>query len=362
MEFNFDFSWVNTPIFMIVTMIYFSIFGLMNLYYAISTRNDPLKKDDKTYFVNEVITAGLYFLLVLVYPFLFDSVVPNDYIKHQIYFHMWDVVTIQIILWEIYSYFARRNNKKYNRNITYEEWRQQQIEQYNSFKSNSIKTQIKRKLQHILPGGVVLGFYGLAVVFQDIAQRINWDVWTTAYYFIASTGITWALMMNIFDIRRLMAWHTLGNFARKWANNSLKPHELYSTTSAAPMVYAFVPFFALPYPQVLFSITLISGLSDAMAGLIGKRFGKVRSKKPGSHKTAEGYVAGIITTYILVLLVNYIIPFPGINIMGVHIIAAVTAFSFFIVDKYLSKTITDNVLNPILCGLTILAVYLILIH
>ncbi|MHA1340733.1 MAG: hypothetical protein ACTSO2_12225 [Promethearchaeota archaeon] len=343
---TWDFSWISWIGFRIITILYFIGFGAINIYYAFLSKNHPEKKGNKKYFINEVATGGLFLMLAALHPFLWNAIAPNEWVKDQLYFHLWDTLTWQLIGCTIYIFFARRNNIKKKRTISYEDWKKIQIEKYNAIDQTSLKADVKRKLQHLLPGATIIGFYYLAIAFQDKLYAINWTIMTGTLYFTAAIGITFALLMNIFDLLRLMKWDYLGKFARTWADGALHPNELNTVTSAAIMVLAFVPFFILPEKQFLFAVCLIAGIADAMACIIGKKFGSIRSKK--TNKTLEGYLAGSISTYLLVLLTNLMIPF-GVSIYGVHLIALSAAIGFFCVD-YFSKYLSDNILNSFVCG------------
>lgn len=354
---TWDFSWVSWIGFRIISMIYFVGFGLLNIYYAIKSRKNPEKKGDPKIFINEIATGLLFFLLVLVYPFLWDSLTTNEWVKDQLYFHLWDTFTVQIVGWQIYMFVARKNNIRKNRVMSYEDWVKKQLDKYNKMDPKSLKSDIKRKLQHLLPGGVVLGFYYLAQIpnLKAILESINWSVMIGTLYFTAAVGITFALLMNIFDLVRLMKWENLGKFARTWANGAIHPSEFYTFTSAAPMVLAFIPFFILPQKQFLFAVCLIAGISDAMACIVGKKWGKKKDPKTG--KTKEGYIAGVVTTYLLVLLTDLIISFE-VSPIVLHLMAIIAAAGFFGVD-YFGRYVSDNILNSLICGSLMYVVYLI---
>jgi dolichol kinase len=354
---TWDFSWVSWIGFRIITMFYFAAFGVLNIYYAVKTRKNPEKIDNPKFFINEVATGVLFFIFVLVYPFLWDSVTSNVWVKDQLYFHLWDTFTVQIIGWQIYMHFAQKNNIRKNRIQSYEDWKKIQLIKYNQIDPKSLKSDLKRKLQHLLPGGVILGFYYLAQIpkLESILLAINWSVMIGTLYFTAAAGITFAWMMNIFDLVRLMKWEKLGKFARTWADGAIHLSEFNTFTSAAPMVLAFIPFFLLPQKQFLFAVCLIAGLADAMACIVGKKWG--RKRDPKTNKTLEGYIAGIVTTYLLVLLTNIIIPFE-VSPLVLQIMAIVAAAGFFGVD-YFGRYISDNILNSLVCGFSMYLVYLI---
>ena len=95
------------------------------------------------------------------------------------------------------------------------------------------------------------------------------------------------------------------------------------------------------------SSVLISCFSDALAALIGKKYGRHKVKCIGGDiKSIEGFIAGVGSAYII-----------GFIIMG-PIYALIAAVIFFILDIF-PTFIADNLSNPILLafGLT-LAIFL----
>ena len=102
-------------------------------------------------------------------------------------------------------------------------------------------------------------------------------------------------------------------------------------------IFSYMLFIAniIPDIRVFFAGILIACLSDASAGLIGRRFGKrkviLRNKEV---KSIEGFIAGVLVAYII-----------GLVLVG-PIYAIMGALIFFLTD-YLPSVTADNILNPI---------------
>ena len=156
-------------------------------------------------------------------------------------------------------------------------------------------------------------------------------------------------MMNIGDLFRLNSFEKLGKFGTRWFEDSLRPSELETFTPGSIMILSWIPFFLVNI-QILLDIVLISSISDGITSIIGIKFGKIAIK--GTKKKLEGTIAGIITTYLIVIIINLIFPFQGLQNFEIHIIALFAAIGFGLVDIF-SRKITDNFLNPVVTGLII---------
>jgi len=89
--------------------------------------------------------------------------------------------------------------------------------------------------------------------------------------------------------------------------------------------------------------------ADAAACVIGKKFGKHRLRK-NSDKTVEGFIAGGLTTLLIVLIIPMIYhAWIPISIEKIIVMAIVATILFLLVDAFV-KYISDNILNPILTG------------
>jgi dolichol kinase len=100
-------------------------------------------------------------------------------------------------------------------------------------------------------------------------------------------------------------------------------------------------------PSIALAAMMIAAFGDAAAAIFGRKYGEHQFKtilQKDEKKSYEGLIAGFIVSYI-----------SAIFIVG-PIIAILGALSFTILD-YLNPKIADNVLNPILCSLTMMIPY-----
>jgi len=333
----------NSLFFMICSQLYFVIFGSINLFYTINSRKN--KKQMSGFLTNEILVAIGYFVLAIIYPFLFNFV--DISIQQMLYFHLWDSLTVHIFCWKIYLFFAKRNNKKYHREMNYEQWKEQFIEKYS--KISEFKKDTKRKLAHFYPALIIIGFYILGIVLEPYTIRydINSQIFSQYWQFAVAIHFLW--MMNIADLFRLNDFKKLGKFGTRWFDDSLRPSELETFAQGSIMILSWIPFFLINI-QILLDIVLISSISDGITSIIGIKFGKITIK--GTKKKLEGTIAGIITTYLIIIIINLILPFQGLQTFEIHIIALFAAIGFGLVDIF-GRKITDNFLNPIVTGLII---------
>ncbi len=342
----FAFKQYNSLFFMICSQIYFIIFGSINLFYTIKSRNSLTKREISGYLIDEILVAIGYYFLAILYPFIFNFVI-NISLRQMLYFHLWDSLTVHIFCWKIYLYFAKRNNKKYHREMDYEQWKEYFLEKYSEI--SEFKKDAKRKLAHFYPALVIIGFYFLGIVFEPLSIKYGIESLTFSKYWQLAIAIHFLWTMNIADLFRLNNFKKLGKFATRWFENSLRPSELETFAQGSIMILSWIPFF-LADIQILLVIVLISSISDGVTSIIGIKFGKISIK--GTKKKLEGTIAGFITTYLIIIIINLILPFQGLKGFEIHIIALVTAFAFGFVDIFGGK-ITDNFLNPVVTGLII---------
>ena len=333
----------NSLFFMLCSQLYFVIFGSINLFYSIKSRKN--KKPMSGFFINEILVAIGYFVLAIIYPFLFSFV--DISIQQMLYFHLWDSLTVHIFCWKIYLFFAKKNNKKYHRELNYEQWKEHFIEKRSEI--SEFKKDTKRKLTHFYPALIIFGFYILGIILEPFTIIYGIDSQIFSQYWQFAIAIHFLWMMNIADLFRLNNFEKLGKFGTRWFEDSLRPSELETFAQGSIMILSWIPFFLINI-QILLDIVLISSISDGITSIIGIKFGKIKIK--GTKKKLEGTIAGIITTYIIILIINLILPFQGLQAFEIHIIALFAAIGFGLVDIF-GRKITDNFLNPVVTGLII---------
>jgi dolichol kinase len=353
----FDWSFTNTPFFMIVVQIYFSLIAFFTLYYAFKTRKNPEKIEHKEFFINELIMGVMLILFVIIFPFFYDRFNLYPSIKAQIYFHTWDSLTVNILCWGIYFITAYFNNKKYHTSMTFDEFKVKFNGQY----KDSLLNDFTRKLLHLIGPPIIVGvFYicqylGQTGTLAEIAP--GWTPDFATIFMIIAIILGFLLALPLSDLIRFYKFPWYDSVGQRWMLKALRPKELDTITSAAPMLLAGLLFASAP-SMIFFSACFIACLSDAAACLVGKFWGKIHPH--GSKKTLEGYIAGFITTFACVLFCNWLVPLPNANTLLVIAMALGASIGFLIVDIY-AKTISDNFLNPVVCGIIIWALYLIFV-
>ena len=159
------------------------------------------------------------------------------------------------------------------------------------------------------------------------------------------------------DLFRLTdRYEMLPNWAQKWFNSALSRNEWGTLMGTIPIVLALVPFLFSDLP-ILISVTLIATVADASAALVGKLIGRIKLSKNSKYipnKTVEGFVAGGIVTFSVVFLTALIFKIDFIKNI---VMSAVATVLFLLVDRYTRNRISDNILNPMICGLSIFIIY-----
>lgn len=333
---------VTSLFFMICVQLYLLSFGCINIRYAIISRKSCEKIQYKEFFNNEIITGVLFLCLGAYYPLLFNGI-PSE-IKFQFYFHLWDSLTVHLLCWKIYLYFSKKNNIKKNRGFPYTIWKQ--IITGIHKEAEDSKQNFKRKIMHFLTSAGIIGVYFFSIIIESWLSKFGLTAEYITRYIWAVISIHLIWIMNIQDLLRLTQFDRLGRFATRWLENSIRPKELNTYTSAAIMILSWLPFILGPV-QLIISASLIGANSDAMASIIGKKFGRKNFR--ASKKTYAGLITGGLTTILIINLVHSLIPFQNMNIIQVQIISISAAIAFMGID-YFVKNVSDNFLNPIICG------------
>ena len=342
-----------SPFFRICTQIYFLVFGAIILRYALKSRNNEKKINHPEYFKNEVLIGLMFMLLAGFYPLIFENVAATAYSVQEMYFHVWDSLTVQIIGWQIYYFWAQKKNQKHNRTIESETWKDMIREKYK--KTDAVKSDIMRKLMHLIPPSLVIGTHYLGKMIDGwgLFAGTDWTALSFGLFASISFGFTFLFLMAINDYSRLNFFHKLGKFAREWNEKQIHPDELETFTSANLMMLSFIPFYIIPY-QITFDIVVIAAVSDAAASLVGKRFGKKRNGV--LKKTREGFAAGFMATYLVVIVMNEIFPIPNAQPWLIHLMAILAGLGFLLTDLF-AEQITDNFLNAIVTGIILWATW-----
>lgn len=328
--------------------ILFLVFASLQVTYTLVNRKE---KREKKLLVNELLVALLFFSSGILYPFLYQA--HNPSLDINVLNFLWITSSIMIlaemILWaSIISLNAIKCRYDPERKLArdFSVFKKHFLEDW----KYDFRKDVERKLLHMLPVAVIFGIWTIGSLFDVIGLLGQWniDVFSFSYWLIVTIGFAFVLMFAVADLLRLAAPSGLPNWAIKWYQKSMKPNELETYISSAPLVLSFVPFLFAPFP-VFASVALITSLGDAAASLIGKRYGKHKVSEK-SKKTVEGYIAGISSTFLIVILTTnvYHSLYP-INIGTIVAMATMAAFLFWTIDVF-AKNVSDNLLNPLICG------------
>ncbi|MHA1270602.1 MAG: diacylglycerol/polyprenol kinase family protein [Candidatus Helarchaeota archaeon] len=275
----------------------------------------------------------------------------------------------------------------------------EKIESVKSTKIHYLDLEISRKLFHICIIAVLIGYLMLGEligmgIFNSTVNlysnlppvsyipydQIDFQDLLTNHYFsfvlnrwlVVFISMVIGILLLLSEFLRYFNFRyypikTIDGVYREKEKNAMGPH-VYLV-----MGICFVAL-VLP-PPIAMSAIAISGLADAVATIVGITIGKKKVHK-GSSKTWAGCIAGFISALFFgmfsyfILLNKYTIPglletyYPGFkqfNIAQGIISSIVGALVFFLID-YFSPPMhfSDNILNPLLCGLSMYFVGLII--
>jgi phytol kinase len=221
------------------------------------------------------------------------------------------------------------------------------------------KSDVGRKLLHLLAVVIILFFWTLGTILDKVGvlARFGLDNYSFSFWLIITIGYGFCAMFMIADLTRLNKFYMLPKWAKKWYCSAIRKDELETFLASTPLVLSFVPILFLPFP-IFAAAALIATVSDGLAALIGMKYGKHKFK-PSSKKTIEGYLAGVSTTFLIVIIIVVLYQsWMPVSFGVVLAMATISAFLFFLIDA-LAKNVCDNFLNPIIIGLGMWIVFLI---
>lgn len=335
------FSWY----FLIISELYLLGFFALNVQYSITSYKNPEKKEHREYFLNEIILTLAYLALIIYLPFLFPISLGAT-LWRFIFFNLWNSLSIHQLCWMIYIHFARRNNRKKHRKMLYSEWLEL-IQQIHAGKDEETHN-FTRKLMHFgISAGLIIIYFS-APLFIKIPLFLKMGVSSLLFarYWWLAVCLHLLWMLNLADLFRLQSFSDLGRFATRWMESSIREKEFHTFTSAPLMIISWFPFLLVRQP-IFIIVAIIGAVSDALASIIGKKFGKNRDKH---GKTIIGYVTGFSATFILTFL-GFILFIPSItSILWITTISITCGLAFYVIDRYTS-IISDNFLIPVIIGI-----------
>lgn len=320
-------------------------FGVFSTIIAVQHYRKP---DLRECAINDFIMSGIYFFCSFVFPFMYmNTGISIEW--ENLFFLLADIVLYGFLGFLCYYIFREMLRARKNPDLKVERSYANLMRKNVGFTMDSKRDGL-RKLLHLIPVAVILLLHFMSLALEPflpagITHR------GLAYFGIVTIGYAFVAMFMLADTLRLindnaLFWLT-PDWAHKWFASSLKESESQALISSIPVVLCLMPFLFGPFP-VFVTVALVESIADAMASIIGKRWGRHKIKAC-PRKSWEGLVAGGVTAFAMTLLGFALVPWPAINVMQVFVIGVGNALVFAAIDVF-SKRIMDNILNPLLCG------------
>ncbi len=334
------------------------IFASIMLVHIVRTWNVEDKSAYKK--IDEVIYTLLTIAFAFVYPHLIlkfgrnekGIIIPNAIDELSLLGNIFIVgVMIGVSFWGISAKIRTiRNPELLLEQHNYEVFCKEFLENY------SERSQIKRRITHILPGAVV----GLCIVVSYyIFFELLGSAWINyAMFIVIIIGIDFALTFIAQDLIRLFDFGYMPPAAIKMCKAGLTPDELDSFSSTSVMVFSFGPFIFFTFP-IFFIVLLITSVADAMASMIGIFTGDKKHHFPKStNKSIEGYIGGFVFTFICTIFAVAFSNHFQLSNWGLELtlyVALILSTVFVLIDLLTSKIkLQDNYLNPFITGFVLI--------
>lgn len=170
-------------------------------------------------------------------------------------------------------------------------------------------------------------------------------IFPLSYYFSGVSKATFlkimvpvALLMVIIDITRLRNWGVWHKFFKPIGGSIIRTHELTGDfTGATYILLSFCITIALYDKPIAIAAIAFIILGDALAALIGRRYGKHVFYQ---NKTIEGSLGCLLGTLIVAILVP-----------DLHLAVALSGAVVAVIFEAFSLGLDDNVTVPLLSGL-----------
>ncbi len=341
--------------------------AILHLYYAIRLNRKYPKRQN---LYNSFIVFLLWIVAGIVYPLFYT--LDDEYIR----FHqslslniicIYAPLLILLILYYQYNAVLKSNPElRKQRTIENFDKKFNELNPMATDKRYSIKTDLHRKVFHLLPPLIIIILWNFAIHIWEgiIGADEVWGVSGRDYgvFLIITVGYTGILLFAAIDYVRLSfifekrtIYHLFPSCLSNILARTIKRSEVYDFAKPVGMVLSYVPIFFLPF-EVFAAAALISTIGDAAASTFGIAFGKRRFPK-NSHKTLIGYIAGFITSLFVGIFTIWIFK-QEISTIKLILVSFSGASVFLIIDL-LSLKIDDNILNPILSASAMMLVYIL---
>ena len=345
--------------------ILFIAMGFSQLFFAIKLKK-KFQKDHS--FINSFIIVVLWIVSGILYPFFYPR--DNEFIQFHQSFSMSIIclfAPLLVFLVLLYQYkVVLKDKPELKENRTIDNF----LKKYNlvnDSKSYSLRTDVRRKVFHLLPGLVIIILRIFAIDVWDGLWNADEVYGITGYEFgmfliltigyagvILFAGIDFVRLSYIFENSNI--YHLLPDCLSNMLIKTLKKNENYEFTKNVVLVLSLVPLLFLPF-GIFTAVALITSIGDGVASIMGVSFGRHHFPKTSS-KTIIGYISGFfasfgVSLFALWLFEPYILPLK-------MIVMALSGAIVFLSIDLLSLKIDDNILNPIFCGLVMTFFYIIL--
>jgi len=338
------------------TSLIFIGYFILTLGYTI--KNRKVKIESKL-FSNEILITLLFLMTGIFFPFIYRFHSPN-LSQHSLNF-LWSFTSFFFlfemgvwIITLIYNSIISKRDPKIMAERDYSKF----CDEFNKNWKDDLKSETGRKLLHLFTSFVIFFFWTLGTILNELGVLTQWglDNYSFSYWLIVTVGLGFVIMFQVADLARLNRFYMLPKWAISWYQD-MKQGELHTFIASTPLVLSFIPFLFAPFP-IFASVSLITTGADAVACIVGKKYGK-HNLKTNTKKTVEGFIAGGFTTFIIVFLIaTFYNPWMSVNIQKITLMSLVATILFLLVDAF-AKNISDNILNPILTGLGMWLIYLL---
>jgi len=349
--------------------ILFIAMGFSQLFFAIKLKR-MFKKDHS--FINSFIIVVLWIVSGILYPFFYPR--DNEFVQFHQSFSMSIIclfAPLLVFLVLLYQYKVVLKDKpelKENRTIEkfLEKYDLINVNQIND-KSYSLRTDVRRKVFHLLPGLVIIILMIFAIDVWDGLWDADEIYGITGYeygmFLILTIGYAGVILFAGIDFVRLSyifensnVYHLLPDCLSNMLIKTLKRNENYEFTKNVVLVLSLVPLLFLPF-GIFTAAALITSIGDGVASIMGVSFGRHHFPKTSS-KTIIGYISGFFASFGVSLFALWL--FEPYLLPSKIIVMALSGAIVFLSIDLLSLKIDDNILNPIFCGLVMTFFYIIL--
>jgi len=329
------------------TSLIFLGYSVLTFIYVVKNRKEKIETH---LFLNEIIIAILFLIAGFLFPFMFQANslhLPLDSLNF-LWFLTSLIFLIEISVWIttlLYNTIISKKNPEIMAERDYNDYCTKVKNRW----VDDFKSEFGRKFLHLFTTFIILFFWSLGTILDNLGILNQWnlDNYSFSHWLIITIGLGFVIMFQVADLARLNKFYMLPNWAKRWFL-SMRPEELNTFVASTPMVLSLIPFIFAPFP-ILASVALITTGADAVACLIGKKYGTHKLKKD-SNKTIEGFITGGISSFLIVLiLLNLYHVWMPISFVKILLMAIVSTILFLLVD-FFGNHVSDNILNPILTG------------